>query len=118
MLDKKRGYVAGPMTGIKNYNWPAFESTAAEYRSLGWDIVSPTEMDEERGDVEVTRFKNGKVKSVRTLPSFDYAKVLAEDLRIIETVDAIILLPGWQNSRGACLELSHALGLGKEIYVV
>lgn len=119
MLDTpKRAYLAGPMTGRKLYNWPAFEWAAAKYRSIGWDIVSPTEMDEARGDVEVVRFKNGKVKSVTTLPTFDYAAVLADDLRVIETVDAIILLPDWHLSSGARTELAHALGLGKEVHIV
>lgn len=117
-MELKRGYVAGPMTGRKHYNWPAFERTTAEYRAAGYEIVSPTEMDEARGDVEVIRYKNGRVKSVTTLPAFDYATVLAEDLRVIETVDVIILLPGWETSKGARTELAHALGLGLEVHVV
>lgn len=117
-MDVKRCYIAGPMTGRKHYNWPAFERVTAQYRSNGWEVVSPTEMDEARGDVEVVRFKNGRVKSVTTLPAFDYATVLAEDLRVITGVDTIVLLPDWEMSKGARTELAHALSLGLEVHVV
>jgi hypothetical protein len=33
---------------------------------------------------------------------------VALDLLIVEKVDGIVMLPGWEDSRGACIELDHA----------
>lgn len=110
-------YVAGPMTGIENYNWPAFEEAAAMLRRWGYEVVSPTEIDEEMDAVIVSRLTDGTVWNVRTTPSFDYDSVLATDLKHVENSDAIYLLQGWQKSKGARMELETALRCGLVVWV-
>ncbi len=39
-------YLAGPMTGIPQFNYPLFDSVSAELRASGYDITSPAEMDD------------------------------------------------------------------------
>lgn len=87
-------YLAGPMSGYPDGNYPAFTAAAAALRRRGYTVVSPHELH--GGDV--------------TLP---YAHYIREDLRALLECDAIVLLPGWQNSRGAVLEqhTAHTLGL-------
>ena len=41
MTTKKRIYVAGPMTGIKDYNQQAFRNITDLLRSEGWEVISP-----------------------------------------------------------------------------
>lgn len=110
-----RYYIAGPMTGIRNYNWPAFEAAAAKLRNAGHEVVSPTEIDEGMEVVEVKRDWStdpATILDVRTTPAFDYDRVLAEDLRQLAGCSGIHLLRGWQQSAGACTELQRALELG------
>jgi hypothetical protein len=38
-----RVYVAGPMTGIKDFNYPAFNAVAASLREAGYLIENPAE---------------------------------------------------------------------------
>lgn len=87
-----RVYLSGPMTGIENNNFPAFHDAAVYLRSLGYDVVSPAEI-QEAGTWELC---------------------LRADLRELCTCDAIALMPGWENSKGANLELhvAHRLGMG------
>lgn len=40
-----RAYLAGPMSNIPQFNFPAFDDAAADLRARGWDIVSPAELD-------------------------------------------------------------------------
>lgn len=36
-------YICGPMTGLPEYNYPAFHAAAAELRAQGWHVVNPAE---------------------------------------------------------------------------
>lgn len=104
----RRVYVAGPMSGIVGYNFPAFREAAEDLRSRGIDVLSPVEMDEADG-LDPAGFKDGD------LPVAKYAEVLSRDIQqIADTgVEAIVVLPGFENSGGARTEVAfgHALGL-------
>jgi len=89
----KRVYLSGPMTGIPDNNFPAFHRWAAALRADGFDVVSPAEI-QEAGTWELC---------------------LRADLREMTTCDAIALMPGWEGSKGAHLELHVAHRLGMEV---
>lgn len=84
-------YICGPMTGIKDFNRPAFNITAA--------------LLEDGGDVAL---------NPAVLPSglsqFQYMDICMAMLR---SAEAIFLLNGWELSSGAQAEmaLAHKLGL-------
>lgn len=84
-------YICGPMTGIKDFNRPAFNITSA--------------LLEDGGDVAI---------NPAVLPSgltqFQYMDICMAMLRSSE---AIFLLNGWELSSGAQAEfaLAHKLGL-------
>jgi hypothetical protein len=90
-----RCYIAGPMSGLPDYNFPAFHNKAAELRALGYDIVNPAELN---------AGNNGSWK--------DCMRV---DIRELVTCDAIVPLPGWENSKGAKLEMHIAESLGLQV---
>lgn len=96
--NRNRVYLAGPMTGIVEHNYPAFHRAAVEYRALGFDVVSPAE-------IHGNDF--GK--------TFD--EYMAADLAALETCGKIVLLEGWQNSKGAKMELAYALAVGLAVEV-
>ena len=104
-----RCYVAGPMRGIKDYNFPAFDQAKHRGEGLGWTVISPADMDREQGD-------QGAVPG--TPASF---RVYAErDIKVLlsfraEDGDAIALLPGWENSIGAQAEFRVARWLGLRV---
>lgn len=87
-------YVAGPMTGYPQFNYPAFFKAADALRTLGHDPINPARIDGREG--------------CKTWLDFMRAA-----LRDIADADAIALLPGWHESRGAALErdLGDRLGL-------
>lgn len=100
-----KAYLAGKMTGIPENNFPAFRDAAARLRAEGWEIVNPVELDEEEG-----------IASTATLGDPEYKDALARDLRQLMDVEAIVLLPGWETSKGARTELSLARHYGLAIY--
>jgi len=112
---KPRIYVAGPMTGYHLYNWPQFEATARVLRRMGFDVVCPTEIDEQLGMVVATRNEAGDIVDVNTTDLFDYETVLERDMEAVRTCSKILLLPGWHNSPGAKRELVAALSVDAEV---
>lgn len=85
-------YLSGPMTGLPDFNYPAFNAVAAKLRGLGYSVVNPAENFGGRGDHPAGRTA--------------YMRV---DIGHVLNVDAVVVLPGWQNSRGARLEVAVAL---------
>ena len=85
-------YLAGPMTGYPEFNYPAFTEAANALRSQGLTVISPHELH--NGDT-----------------SQHWTYYLRRDLRALLDCDAIVLLPGWEKSRGATLEDAIAEGL-------
>lgn len=83
-----RLYLAGPMTGLPDFNYPAFNSEAARLRALGWTIENPAQNAAPAGSAWA-----------------DYMRLA---LRQLLLCDGVALLPGWESSRGATLEVRIA----------
>lgn len=110
---KLKVYLAGPMRGYPEFNFPAFRAAAAKLRAEGYEVFNPAEKDEEvYGTDFAERFPTGDLAAA-SAAGFDLRVALAEDLDwICRHADAIALLPGWQASKGACAEYSAAQALG------
>lgn len=108
-----RFYIAGPMTGLAMFNFPAF--FAAEDRLEEWciDSVNPARHDEEMGWVTVRRDAYGGILGAwKEEGTFDWQTALDWDLDQLSRCDGIYLLPGWTKSRGACKEYHFAVQRG------
>ena len=91
----RRIYLAGPMTGIPDYNYPAFHAEAARLRALGYHVENPAENQApECGTWEA------------------YLRIA---LRQMLTCEVVALLPGWIARRGATLERYTAQQVGLAI---
>lgn len=100
---KKKVYLAGPMTGIPDLNTPAFEKVYSIWEDAGWQVFSPSRLNHAL-DYSVGISKDGLKHVIQT------------DITCILHVDAIALLPGWENSRGVAIELALAQFLDLPIY--
>lgn len=87
-------YVSGPMTGIADHNFPAFNQAAVQLRHAGFEVRNPAE--------------NG-------CGALSWADYIRRDLRDVLDVDGVALLPDWTRSRGARLEVHVARELGLPI---
>lgn len=98
-------YLAGPMTGIPQFNFPAFDAAAADLRRRGYDVVSPAELDEPETRALALKSPDGSMGS-GSHNGETWGDFLARDVKLIadEGIEAIVCLDGWQNSKGARLE--------------
>ncbi len=100
-------YLSGPMSGIPQYNYQLFDRVAALLRRQGYAIVSPAEMDSPEMRAAALASPDGKSLAGVGGTCGDF---LARDVRLIaDQVQGIIMLPGWERSRGARLEAFVAL---------
>lgn len=96
-------YLAGPMSGYPQFNFPLFMRAATLLRADGWDVVSPAELDAEHGvDKEAMASTDGNAAKLSTT----WGTLLARDVKLIADggIEGIMFLPEWERSRGARLE--------------
>jgi len=100
-------YLTGPMSGMPQLNIPVFDYATKVLRMQGWDVISPAEMDSDKYRAEALQLPAGA-----SPPTCDgtWGDILARDVKIVaDQVEGLILLPHWQGSRGARLEVFVAL---------
>ncbi len=110
-------YLAGPMSGKPEFNFPAFHEAAGQLRDKGHIVFSPAEKDmEEYGDdAPWMSDPNGDIDDA-TAAGFDLNEAMKQDLTwICDEADAIAMLPGWEHSSGARTEHTLACCLRLEI---
>jgi Domain of unknown function (DUF5664)/Domain of unknown function (DUF4406) len=107
-------YIAGPMRGISDFNFPAFDEAEAYLRSLpelkDWEIISPANIDRSRG-IEDTSGVGAPV----SLESFQ--SCMRIDLAIVARSHAVFLMKGWEGSEGANDEVFVANTCGVELWI-
>ena len=109
-------YIAGPMRGYKDLNFPAFfEAERIALRTFD-HVINPARLDKMCG-LDETQFKVSDItpQFLREVVERDIDALLS--LRA-EDGDAIILLPGWRDSKGAKAELAVAQWLGLRVMVL
>jgi hypothetical protein len=94
-----RLYIAGPMTGYPEFNYPAFYAAETALRKAGFDTLNPARSEGREG-----------CKSW-----LDYMRA---GLRDVADCDGVALLPGWEDSRGAALEAHVARSLDLPVRMV
>ena len=113
MTDKKTIYIAGPMRGITDYNFLAFDDARDGLRRARWDVISPADMDREAGFDPDALPEDHDWSTIP--PDFDFSAAFARDIQAVQQCDAIFLLQGWEKSAGARAEKAVAEWLGKTI---
>lgn len=78
-------YISGPMTGIVDFNFPAFFAAEELLRGLGYEVVNPA-----------------RVGYVSGWKHRDYLK---RDIPMLLECDGVALLDGYEDSKGCRAEI-------------
>ena len=96
-----RIYLSGKITGLdKEVYSRQFERAENFYKTSGFDVVNPVKIGEE---------------VLKNNPKAKWQDFMQEDLKALRTCTHIVLLEGWEESKGAKMEKAEAEKLGLEI---
>ena len=90
-----RVYISGPMRGYPAYNFPAFHEAACRLAGAGHAAINPAQ-------------------NPGGLTPAQYMDI---DLALLRAAEAVLVLPGWENSKGAAVEVAYAHYLGIPVCV-
>ena len=107
----KKIYIAGPMSGYPEFNFPAFFTAEEMLRRGGWEPINPAAKSQE-ANLDKEAFKTGDNKLVIE-KGFDFRKCYLWDMEQVIYGDAIYMLKGWQYSPGAVGEHAAAVTMKK-----
>lgn len=97
-------YLSGPMSGIPDFNAAAFFRATDTLREKGYTVINPHELPEP----DITGMSELEA----------WAEYLARDVVLFAKITSpvvLVLLPGWERSRGSLLERAVAKHRGFRI---
>ena len=98
-------YIAGPMSGYPNFNFPAFFAAQEMLEAQGWTVFNPAAKDME-DDPSIQDNPTGDAEKAIS-EGFDFRLAFKWDTEKVIEGDAVYMLPGWEFSPGATAE--HAV---------
>lgn len=91
-------YIAGPMTGLDDHNFPAFNEAAVLLEECGYTVENPADQG--------------------VIDGWEWHQYLRVDLAKMLKCEGVATLLGWTTSRGAKLEVHVARELGMQVKMV
>jgi hypothetical protein len=92
----KKVYISGPMTGIENFNYPVFNATAEYLEQRGFLPINPA----------------------RHPIGLEYDAYMEYAELDVKNCDVVVLLPGFNASKGANAEIEFARQFNKPIQLI
>ena len=92
-------YVSGPMRGYPKFNFEKFDEVCAHIRSCGHIPLGPQEFDRLCG-VDENLLTEADVTC-----SMAKAFIVRDIILLLHEAEGVVVLPGWESSSGARLEV-------------
>lgn len=115
MFEGKRVFISGPMTGMPDWNRAAFADAECMLRKAGAREVYNPAADSPLGEDSHTH-EHWMLRTLHHLTMLVYC--YSDDGNNTPHWDMLLLLPGWEDSRGARVERDVAAACGIELVYV
>jgi hypothetical protein len=99
-------YLAGPMSGYPEFNYPTFTSTTIMLRQSGFVVYSPHEVPWPTAEATLN--------DQEALWKY----MMRQTRKMQRRCNSIILMAGWASSRGAKIELQRAMSMDHQIFTL
>lgn len=100
------------MSGVENWNFPAFFDAEEQLKELGYETLNPATNDGASIEAAIQNAISARDSGVT------WSSYMRRDLCNLVLSDSLCLLPGWQSSKGASLEVYVAKALGIPLYIL
>lgn len=94
----KKCYVSGPITGIENGNKESFKNAELQLKNEGFEVINPHELHTKEQE-----------------ETFTWSDFMRSDIKALCDCNFIAVLPGWEKSKGANVEVYIGQKLGMPI---
>ena len=94
-MKRETVYISGPMSGLPDFNYPAFDAKEHQLVRAGYGVRNPANIAGEH--------------------SWTWQQWMKAALKLQLEADVVHMLPGWRKSRGARIERRLALILGQRV---
>ena len=101
-------YIAGPMTGIVGFNYRSFYDAAVLLRDDGYSVINPCERDPAEVQIAAWSSDTGNWADLPYPVDQLLPEIIQQNVDDVMSCDGIALLPGWENSTGARMEVALA----------
>lgn len=95
-MNRLKIYIAGPMSGIEDFNYPAFTDAETKLHAAGFAPINPAHHE--------------RLNPTGKPMPWDW--YMRHAIEAVTRADGVALLDGWERSRGARLERRIATELG------
>lgn len=96
-----RLYVCGPMSGLPEFNYPAFHEAEESLVKVGYEVSNPAKIDDvHKRDTDCAICGDGE--------AHDWSWYMRRAVTMLAEADGAAILAGWQRSRGARVEVDLA----------
>lgn len=99
-------YLAGPMTWIPQFNFPTFEQWVQQLRQVGFDVISPHEVDP--GETQEIAWASPDGDPAALPPGDGPVETALRNVAGIGECDGLALIDGWYKSSGTIHEIATA----------
>ncbi len=107
----KKVYLSGPITGKPNLNIEEFEKYEQKFKNLNYEVVNPHKLfTKEKIDEMNLKLENKEI----TFEEF-HAYFMRRDIKEMMDCDFVALLKGYENSKGANIEVYIARNINMPI---
>jgi hypothetical protein len=105
-------YIAGPMTGYPEFNFPAFFTAEEKLTKEGYKVFNPADKKQEKELEDNGSYATGDA-ALAISQGFDFRKAYMWDLEKVVKGNGIYMLNGWEQSPGARGEHAAAVAMKK-----
>lgn len=109
--EQRKIYIAGPMSGYPEFNFPAFFAAEEKLKAEGYIVFNPANKDQEK-TIDPESYATGD-NVLLIERGFDFREAYLWDIERVIEGDGIYMLPGWERSPGACGEHAVAVTMQK-----